>query len=105
MSQTWMPLVPSWGLLAGVGPGTRQRKKTELGEQIPSSRRRHFILRGKAMKRVIWTIDIDADSPREAAIAARQLQQDKESITHLFVVLDERGEKMTFDFDEEEGTA
>ncbi len=55
------------------------------------------------MKRVTWTIDIDADSPREAAIAARQLQQDKESITHLFVVLDEHGEKMTFDFDEEEG--
>ncbi len=55
------------------------------------------------MKRVTWTIDIDADSPREAAIVARQLQQDKESITHLFVVLDEHGEKMTFDFDEEEG--
>jgi hypothetical protein len=57
------------------------------------------------MKRVIWTIDIDSDSPREAALAARQLQQDKESFTHLFVVLDERGEKMVFDFDEEEGTA
>jgi hypothetical protein len=54
------------------------------------------------MKRVIWTIDIDVDSPREAALAARQLQQDKESFTHLFVVVDEHGEKMIFDFDEEE---
>ena len=60
-------------------------------------------LREETMKRVMWTIDIDADSPREAAMAARQLQQDKESITHLFVVLDERGEKATFDFDAEEG--
>ncbi len=55
------------------------------------------------MKKVIWTIDVDADSPREAAIAARHLQQDNGSITHLFVVLDERGRKTVFDFDEEEG--
>ncbi len=55
------------------------------------------------MKRVIWTIDVDADSPREAALTARELQKDKGSITNLFVVLDECGRKMTFDFDEEEG--
>jgi hypothetical protein len=55
------------------------------------------------MKRVIWTIDIEADSPREAAIAARRLQADDGSVAHLFVVLEESGEKSVFDFDEEEG--
>jgi hypothetical protein len=55
------------------------------------------------MKRAMWTIDIDAESAREAAIIARQLQQDNGSIAHLFVVLNEDGEKTVFDFDEEEG--
>jgi hypothetical protein len=55
------------------------------------------------MKRVIWTIDVEADSPREAALAARELQQDNASGAHLFVVLTESGEKVVFDFDEEEG--
>ncbi len=31
------------------------------------------------------------------------MQQDRTNVTHLFVVLDECGERMTFDFDEEEG--
>lgn len=55
------------------------------------------------MKRVIWTIDVEADSPREAAIAARELQRDNASIAHLFVVVDENGERVVVDFDEEEG--
>ena len=55
------------------------------------------------MKKVIWTIDIEADSARDAATAARQLQMDGGSVAHLFVVVEESGEKSVFDFDEEEG--
>ena len=36
--------------------------------------------------RVIWEIDIDADTPTEAALAARAIQQDANSIATVFDV-------------------
>jgi len=37
--------------------------------------------------RVIWEIDLEADSPEEAAIAAREMQEDAESIATVFTVI------------------
>jgi hypothetical protein len=36
--------------------------------------------------RVGWEIDIEAESPREAAEKVRQIQQDRESIAHIYHV-------------------
>lgn len=36
--------------------------------------------------RVIWEIDIDADSPREAAEKAREIQRDAGSVATVFTV-------------------
>jgi len=42
------------------------------------------------MYRVVWAIDIEADSPKEAAREALRIQRDRESIATVFVV-DEHG--------------
>jgi hypothetical protein len=39
---------------------------------------------------VTWTIDIEADSPREAAVAALRIQRDPESIATVFKVQESR---------------
>jgi hypothetical protein len=39
-----------------------------------------------ALFRVEWVIDLDAESPREAAEKARAIQQDPKSIAHVYHV-------------------
>lgn len=41
---------------------------------------------------VTWTIDIDADSPQEAAQKARAVQLRRDSSATVFAVLDKHGE-------------
>jgi hypothetical protein len=52
--------------------------------------------------RVIWEIDITADSPREAAWRALTMQRDPESLGTVFDVVDERGETTRVDLVAEE---
>ena len=40
---------------------------------------------------VAWDIDIDADSPEEAARKAREIQLDPHSLATVFTVIDEVG--------------
>jgi hypothetical protein len=42
--------------------------------------------------RVVWTIDIDADSFEDAAKRALEMHRDRESLATHFFVTDERGE-------------
>ena len=53
------------------------------------------------MMRVRWEIDIDADSPVEAARAALAIQRRPESIATVFVVIDPNGHETTVDLQEE----
>ena len=41
--------------------------------------------------KVIWEIDIEADSPEQAAKIAREIQLDTESTATIFTVEDEEG--------------
>jgi len=45
------------------------------------------------MKRVIWEIDIDAETVEEAAERALEIQRDSNSIATCFEVIDEDGKK------------
>ena len=47
--------------------------------------------------RVSWEIDIDADTPREAAQKALDIQRDKESIATVFDVTGESGSQSRVD--------
>ena len=51
--------------------------------------------------RVSWEIDIDADSPREAAETALEIQRRPDSIAAAFTVLDETGESIEVDLGED----
>jgi hypothetical protein len=51
--------------------------------------------------RVSWEIDIDADSPREAAERALETQRRPDSIATAFAVRDEAGELMEVDLGED----
>jgi hypothetical protein len=51
--------------------------------------------------RVSWDIDIDADSPREAAERALEIQRRPDSIATAFTVRDEAGESIEVDLDED----
>jgi hypothetical protein len=51
--------------------------------------------------RVSWEIDIDADSPREAAERALEIQRRPDSIATVFTVRDETGESIEADLDED----
>jgi hypothetical protein len=53
--------------------------------------------------RVFWEIDIDADSPREAAEKALEIQRRPDSTTTAFSVRDEAGESMEVDLDAPDG--
>jgi hypothetical protein len=52
--------------------------------------------------RVVWLIDIDADSPREAAQEALAIQRNPESIATCFVVIEDGGPSQMVDLDEEQ---
>ena len=49
--------------------------------------------------RVSWEIDIDADSPREAAERALEIQRRPDSIATVFTVRDETGKSIEVDLD------
>ena len=46
---------------------------------------------------LVWEIDIDANSPREAAEKALAIQKCPDSIATVFQVIDERGESVRVD--------
>jgi len=50
--------------------------------------------------RVSWEIDIDADSPREAAERALEIQRRPDSTATVFTVRDETGESIEVDLGE-----
>ena len=50
---------------------------------------------------VSWTIDVDAQTPLEAAIAAKRIQQRVASIANVFDVVDDRGQRACIDLDDE----
>ncbi len=54
------------------------------------------------MYRVVWEIDIDAETPREAAERTLDIQRNPESIATAFDVADESGECVHVDLLEDE---
>jgi hypothetical protein len=50
-----------------------------------------------SLYRVRWDINIDAETPREAAERALEIQRDPESIALVFGVRDPRGQEQTID--------
>ena len=54
---------------------------------------------------VLWEIDLDADSPQEAAELALSIMLDSESTATTFDVTDEAGETTRVDLEEDEATA
>ena len=44
--------------------------------------------------RVVWQIDIEADSPGEAAVIAKEIQLDIESEANFFDILDKESEEI-----------
>lgn len=49
------------------------------------------------MYRVTWIIDIDADTPREAALRALEIQRDPNSIAQVFEVSEPDSDPWTID--------
>ena len=52
--------------------------------------------------RVVWEIDIDAESFKDAAHKALAIQRDPESIATCFVITDESGNRRDVDLGEED---
>lgn len=50
---------------------------------------------------VCWAINLDAESPREAAEKALRIQRDPASIATVFVVYGEQGNEITVDLSDE----
>lgn len=53
-----------------------------------------------ASYRITWEIDVEADSPYEAAKEAKKIQQDPESTANVFVVEEEGSDPYTYDLDD-----
>ena len=53
--------------------------------------------------RVIWSIDIEAGSPREAAREAQRIQRDPNSTANVFDVIPSDEDSVVIDLDEPEG--
>lgn len=51
--------------------------------------------------RVVWEIDLDADSPEEAAAKARKIHRDPASLAGVFDVYDEDGKRSHIDLDDD----
>lgn len=51
--------------------------------------------------KVVWEIDIDADSPTEAAKIAWDVQRDPASIATVFEVIDKNGKRHEVDLEVE----
>ncbi len=52
---------------------------------------------------ISWTIDLEAETPEEAAEKALKIQRDPESIATVFEVTDDTGTTGAIDLEEEEG--
>lgn len=52
--------------------------------------------------RVVWEIDIEAETPRDAAELALEIQRNNESIATVFEVIGEKGTSITVDLEESE---
>ncbi|OPY01541.1 MAG: hypothetical protein A4E61_01596 [Syntrophorhabdus sp. PtaB.Bin184] len=50
--------------------------------------------------RVVWEIDLYAETPEEAAKEAVRIQQKPDSIAHVFTVIDRKGEAVNVDLNE-----
>jgi len=50
--------------------------------------------------RVVWEIDIDAESFEDAARKALDIQRDPESIATCFVIMDDHGNRCEVDLDD-----
>ena len=50
--------------------------------------------------RIVWEVDVIADSPTEAAREARAMQQDPEAFCHVYDVFTGTGECVRVDLDE-----
>ena len=50
---------------------------------------------------VTWEIDIYADTPREAAVKAKAIMQDKNASANVFEVFDSDDQQHQIDLDEE----
>lgn len=47
--------------------------------------------------KVVWEIDLDADSPEDAAREALEIQRDPISMATCFIVIDENGTRQEID--------
>ncbi|MBE0558607.1 MAG: hypothetical protein IH628_15380 [Proteobacteria bacterium] len=47
--------------------------------------------------KVVWEIDLNAESPEDAARQALEIQRDPESIATCFIVTDEKGNRHDVD--------
>ncbi len=47
--------------------------------------------------KVVWEIDLHAETPREAAEIALRMQRDRDSIATVFEVTEPSGNKLVFD--------
>lgn len=56
------------------------------------------------MKRVVWQIDVDRDTPIAAALEAKRIQRDVESTALGFDVIDEEGNQTRVDLYENTAT-
>ncbi len=50
--------------------------------------------------RVVWEIDIDSESPKDAAIKALEIQRNQYSIATVFNVINCNGQEKTIDLDD-----
>ncbi len=62
----------------------------------------HEVGTGATSYRVAWLIDVEADSPQEAAVNARQIQLDPESLATVFEVECAEGTRFCIDLDDSE---
>ena len=47
--------------------------------------------------RIVWEIDLDAESAEDAALQALEIQRDPASIATCFIVIDENGTRQEID--------
>lgn len=62
---------------------------------------KHYKLKSCKLKsyKVTWVIDIDAESPEEAASVAQTVQRDRNSTANVFYISDESNKEVIVDLD------
>jgi len=69
----------------------RERSSRHGIEPVPTPTRGHMLYK------VVWEIDLHAETPREAAEIALRMQRDRDSIATVFEVTEPSGNKLVFD--------